>query len=130
MLGQVLAGLAAVGLLTVAVARKNNRAPVPADIRAQLGAMLASLDFSQWTAYMTAAEASKSQWLPQIRLVHTAARQTLRDPKELGADVLALYTSVLRSLQWPLMRETAKSLQAKHPSLASSLVDVASIMGG
>jgi hypothetical protein len=130
MIGQVLAGLAAVGLVAVAVTRKNNRAPVPADIRAQLGAMLASLDANMWDAYMTSVRKSKSQWLPQIELAHSAFLQTVKAPTTIPTDVQALYTATLRSLQMPLMRETAKSLQAKHPTLASALNDVASILGG
>lgn len=130
MLGQVLAGLAAVGLVAVAVTKKNNRAPLPADIKAQVGAMLASLDANMWDAYMTSVRQAKSKWLPQIELAHSAFLHTVKAPTTIPTDVQALYTATLRSLQWPLMRETAKSLQAKYPSLAASLVDVATIMGG
>lgn len=130
MVGQVLAGLAAVGLVAVAVTRKNNRAPVPADIKAQLGAMLASLDGAMWEAYMSSVRAAKSKWLPQIELAYNAYRNTLLAPTTVPTDVQALYTGTLRSLQMPLMRETAKSLQVKYPSLAASLNDVASILGG
>ena len=130
MVGQVLAGLTAVGLVAVAVTRKNNRAPVPADIKAQLGAMLASLDGAMWQQYMASVRASKSQWLPQIELAYRAYSNTALLPPNVPADIQALYTATLRSLQMPLMRETAKSLQAKYPQLAASLTDVASILGG
>jgi hypothetical protein len=129
MLAQLLAGLGAVGAVGVIVVRKNNRAAVPADIKAQLMALLAADIKTQWDTYVKAARDQKSKWLPQVTLVHNAAK-AMADTK-VPIDVMAVYTGALKSGSV----ETMKTVQAqmathKQPVLAAHLRDVISIFGG
>lgn len=129
MLAPLLAGLGAVGAIAVIAVRKNNRAAVPADIKAQLMALLAADIKTQWETYVKTVRDQKSKWLPQVELVHNAAKR-MADTK-VPADVLAVYTGALKSGSVDIMKTVAAQLQTKkRPDLAANLRDVISILGG
>jgi hypothetical protein len=129
MLPQILAGLGTVGVLAAIVNRKNNRAPVPADIKAQLEALLNTNDAAQWQTYIAAVDTpALRKWLPQVRLVRSAQLQIYQP--QYGEDVRALYVAALTGAVPATMRQVGQSLKSKHPELATNLNDVAKIFGG
>jgi hypothetical protein len=128
MLAQILAGIGALGVLGVAVAHKNNRAPVTAEIKAQLLALLASNDAASWQAYISAIDTPNfRKWLPQVRLIRSAQLQIYQT--KYAEDVRALYLAALKSGVPGTLTQVANSLKAKFPELATNLRDAASIFG-
>lgn len=128
MLAQVLAGIGLVGALAVAVAQRNTRAPVPAEIKAQLLALLASNDAAQWQAYIASVDTPAfRKWLPQVRRIRSAQLQIYQ--VKYPDDVRALYLAALQSGAPATLTQVASSLKAKYPELATNLHDAALILG-
>jgi hypothetical protein len=128
MLAQVLAGIGFAAALGVAVVHKNNRAPLPADVKAQLLALLATNDAAQWQTYLTTIDTPTfRKWLPQVRLIRSAQLQIYQT--KYPDDVRALYLAALQSGAAATLNQVSSSLKTKYPELATNLRDAALILG-
>lgn len=128
--------LIGVGLLAggaLAVNHANRRAPLPADLQAQVVAAFQSGNEQTVTRVLEAIRTGANGKYSAQATVLTNALKTgakAMTDKSLPADVSALWSAAIRSGDPKTMRVTAEGLRAKFNTLSSALLDCARILGG
>jgi len=129
--------LIGVGLLAggaLAVNHANRRAPLPADLQAQVVAAFQSGNEQTVTRVLEAIRTgANGKYAAQATVLSNALKtgtKAMQTDKSLPADVSALWSAAIRSGDPKTMRVTAEGLRAKYNTLASALLDCARILGG